>query len=119
MTASVATHKEAHDRMEEPVGRHHPEQHRRAGRRTDHDHPEDGHGSPARTPSVRHRADLRRPADTILFAFAGSAAEFALNQAVDWLFNTGKLPADPLGRLFSTARFAQDIAFADEATARR
>ena len=52
------------------------------------------------------------------FAFAGSAAEFALNRAVDWLFYTGKLPADPLGRLFSTARFAQDIAFADEATAR-
>src|SRR3954468_11888528 len=58
-------------------------------------------------------------ADTILLAFAGSAAEFALNRAVDWLFYTGKLPADPLGRLFSTARFAQDIAFADEATARR
>src|SRR3954470_1770847 len=58
-------------------------------------------------------------ADTILFAFAGSAAEFALNRAVDWLFHTGKLPADPIGRLFSTARFAQDIAFADEATARR
>ncbi len=49
-------------------------------------------------------------ADTILFAFAGSAAEFALNRAVDWLFHTGKLPADPLGRLFSTARFAKDIA---------
>src|SRR3954468_15386541 len=58
-------------------------------------------------------------ADTILLAFAGSAAEFALNRAVDWLFFTDKLPADPLGRLFSTARFAQDIAFADEATARR
>jgi uncharacterized protein (DUF2236 family) len=58
-------------------------------------------------------------ADTILLAFAGSAAEFALNRAVDWLFHTGKLPADPLGRLFSTARFAHDIAFADEATARR
>jgi len=58
-------------------------------------------------------------ADTILFVFAGSAAEFALNRAVDWLFYTGKLPADPLGRLFSTAGFAQDIAFADEATARR
>jgi hypothetical protein len=58
-------------------------------------------------------------ADTILFAFAGSAAEFALNRAVDWLFYTGKLPADPLGRLFSTARFARDIAFADEATASR
>src|SRR5206468_4290783 len=43
----------------------------------------------------------------------------ALNRAVDWLFYTGKLPADPLGRLFSTARFARDIAFADEATARR
>ncbi len=57
--------------------------------------------------------------DTILFAFAGSAAEFALNRAVDWLFYTGKLPDDPLGRLFSTARFAQDIAFDDEDTARR
>ena len=58
-------------------------------------------------------------ADTILFVFAGSAAEFALNRAVDWLFYTGRLPADPLGRLVSTAGFAQDIAFADEATARR
>src|SRR5882757_354857 len=58
-------------------------------------------------------------ADTILFAFAGSAAEFALNRAVDWLFHTGRLPADPVGRLFSTARFARDIAFADEATASR
>jgi hypothetical protein len=57
--------------------------------------------------------------DTILFVFAGSAAEFALNRAVDWLFFTGKLPADPFGRLFSTARFAQAIAFVDEATARR
>jgi hypothetical protein len=58
-------------------------------------------------------------ADTILLVFAGSAAEFALNRAVDWLFYTGRLPADPLGRLFSTARFAQDTAFADEATTRR
>src|SRR5215217_1596700 len=58
-------------------------------------------------------------ADTILLVFAGSAAEFALNRAVDWLFYTGRLPADPLGRLFSTARFARDIAFVDEATARR
>jgi hypothetical protein len=57
--------------------------------------------------------------DTILFVFAGSAAEFALNRAVDWLFFSGRLPADPFGRLFSTARFARDIAFADEATARR
>jgi hypothetical protein len=40
-------------------------------------------------------------ADTILFVFAGSAAEFALNRAVDWLFYTGKLPGNPLGRLCS------------------
>jgi hypothetical protein len=58
-------------------------------------------------------------ADTILFVFAGSAAEFALNRAVDWLFYTGRLPADPLGRLVSTAGFAREIVFADEDTARR
>ena len=58
-------------------------------------------------------------ADTILFAFAGSAAEFALNRAVDWLNQTGKLPDDPMGRLFSTARFAREIVFADEDTARQ
>jgi uncharacterized protein (DUF2236 family) len=58
-------------------------------------------------------------ADTILLVFAGSAAEFALNRAVDWLFYTGALPDDPLGRLSSTAGFAREIVFADEATARR
>lgn len=50
--------------------------------------------------------------DTILFIFAGSAAEFALNKAVDWLYFTGRLPSDPLGRLFSTVRYARDIVFA-------
>jgi hypothetical protein len=49
--------------------------------------------------------------DTILFIFAGAAAEFALNKAVDWLYFTGKLPADPLGRLFSTVRYARRIVF--------
>lgn len=55
--------------------------------------------------------------DTILFIFAGAAAEFALNKAVDWLYFTGKLPADPLGRLFSTVRYARKIVFSptDEA----
>lgn len=53
----------------------------------------------------------------VLLVFAGSAAEFALNRAVDWLFFTGKLPGDPIGRLFATAGYAQDIVFADEATA--
>ncbi len=53
-------------------------------------------------------------ADVILLIFAGSAAEFALNRAVDWLFFTGKLPADPIGRLFSTVTYAQEIVFAEE-----
>ncbi len=56
-------------------------------------------------------------ADTTLFIFAGAAAEFALNKAVDWLYFTGKLPADPLGRLFSTITYSRQIIFADEATA--
>ena len=50
--------------------------------------------------------------DVILFIFAGASAEFALNKAVDWLYFTGKLPADPLGRLFSTVRYARRIVFA-------
>lgn len=49
--------------------------------------------------------------DTILFIFAGAAAEFALNKAVDWLYYTGKLPSDPLGRLFSTVGYARKIVF--------
>lgn len=55
--------------------------------------------------------------DTMLLVFAGCAAEFALNRAVDWLFFTGKLPRDPIGRLFATASYAQEIVFADAATA--
>ena len=55
--------------------------------------------------------------DTILFIFAGAAAEFALNKAVDWLYFTGRLPSDPLGRLFSTVAYARRIVFSsmDEA----
>src|ERR1700756_2711605 len=55
--------------------------------------------------------------DTILFVFAGASAEFALNKAVDWLYFTGRLPADPLGRLFSTVTYARWIIFSplDEA----
>ncbi|HEU5054476.1 MAG TPA: oxygenase MpaB family protein [Hanamia sp.] len=51
--------------------------------------------------------------DTILLIFAGSAAEFALNKAVDWLYFTGRLPKDPLGRLFSTVTYARKIIFAE------
>lgn len=57
--------------------------------------------------------------DLVLLIFAGSAAEFALNRAVDWLFFTGKIPQDPIGRLFSTVRYAQEIVFVDEEKARR
>lgn len=58
-------------------------------------------------------------ADVVLLIFAGAAAEFALNRAVDWLFFTGNLPADPLGRLFSTAAYAQEIVFAEQEQAER
>jgi uncharacterized protein (DUF2236 family) len=52
--------------------------------------------------------------DVILLIFAGGAAEFALNRAVDWLFFTNRLPKDPIGRLFSTVHYAQRIVFASE-----
>jgi len=52
--------------------------------------------------------------DITLFIFAGAAAEFALNKQVDWLYFTGKLPADPIGRMFSTIQYAQQIIFNNE-----
>ena len=52
--------------------------------------------------------------DTILLVFAGASAEFALNKAVDWLYFTGRLPKDPLGRLFSTVSYARKIVFSDQ-----
>ncbi len=52
--------------------------------------------------------------DTILFIFAGASAEFALNKAVDWLYFTGRLPADPIGRLFSTVEYARKIVFSGQ-----
>jgi hypothetical protein len=55
--------------------------------------------------------------DTILFIFAGAAAEFALNKTVDWLYFTGKLPADPIGRLFSTVSYARAIVFSEKEAA--
>lgn len=55
--------------------------------------------------------------DTILFIFAGAAAEFALNKAVDWLYFTGRLPVDPLGRLFSTVSYARVIIFSEKQNA--
>ena len=57
--------------------------------------------------------------DTVLFIFAGASAEFALNKAVDWLYFTGRLPADPLGRLFSTVGYARQIVFSTEEVANK
>ncbi len=57
--------------------------------------------------------------DMVMLIFAGSAAEFTLNKAVDWLYFTGKLPSDPLGRLFSTVGYAHRIIFATEAEANK
>lgn len=57
--------------------------------------------------------------DTILFIFAGASAEFALNKAVDWLYFTGRLPADPLGRLFSTILYARNIVYAGKEEANK
>lgn len=71
---------------------------------------------------VDERSIVRRiwgKSDTILVIFAGAAAEFALSKAVDWLYFTGKLPADPLGRLFSTVSYARAIVFAERPAAHR
>src|ERR1044071_6736575 len=57
--------------------------------------------------------------DTVLFIFAGASAEFALNKAVDWLYFTGRLPADPLGRLFSTVSYSRSIIFSKKRAALR
>lgn len=57
--------------------------------------------------------------DTILLVFAGASAEFALNKSVDWLYFTGKLPNDPLGRLFSTVNYAKAIVFSEKETAEK
>ncbi|GAB4091248.1 oxygenase MpaB family protein [Flaviaesturariibacter terrae] len=68
-------------------------------------------------PFVAENSIVRRiwsRSETVLFIFAGAAAEFALNKAVDWLYFTGRLPADPLGRLFSTVQYARRIVFASE-----
>lgn len=77
-----------------------------------------GHGHHSRF--VERESIVRKiwgDGDMVLLVFAASAAEFALNRAVDWLFFTGVLPRDPIRRLFSTASHAQRIVFADEESA--
>lgn len=57
--------------------------------------------------------------DCILFIFGAAAGEFALHKSVDWLFFTGKLPNDPIGRLFSTVVYAQKIIFEEKVKAEK
>ncbi|HMJ47760.1 MAG TPA: oxygenase MpaB family protein [Ferruginibacter sp.] len=52
--------------------------------------------------------------DCVMLIFAGAAAEFALNKAVDWLYFTGNLPKDPIGRLFSTVSYAGKIIYSEK-----
>src|SRR3712207_3285380 len=54
--------------------------------------------------------------DVIMLVFAGSAAEFAVNKAVDWLFWTNALLNAPIERFFETVQFAQAMIFGDDAT---
>ena len=78
--------------------------------------------APSRTDFVARGSVVRKiwgDTELVLLIFAGSAAEFALNRAVDWLFFTGKIPTDPIGRLFSTVRYAQEIVFAEREAAER
>ena len=58
--------------------------------------------------------EIWKNTDMVLLIFAGSAAEFALNKAVDWLYYTGKIPTNPIERLFSTVEYAQKIVFQEE-----
>lgn len=58
-------------------------------------------------------------ADNILFIFGACAGEFAQSKSIDWLFFTGKLPKDPIGRLFSTVVYAQLIIFEEKSKAER
>jgi hypothetical protein len=45
----------------------------------------------------------------LLLIFAGGSAEFAVHPNVDWLFFTGKLPGDPIGRFFSTIDYLRKM----------
>jgi uncharacterized protein (DUF2236 family) len=73
-------------------------------------------------PFVKPGSIVRRiwgDVDLVLLVFAAAAAEFALNRAVDWLFVTGELPSDPIGRLITTAAYSQRIALSDRGEAQR
>ncbi len=49
--------------------------------------------------------------ENVVLIYAGAAAEFALHPENHWLFYTGKLPSDPLGRLRDTLQYQQKLFF--------
>ncbi len=53
--------------------------------------------------------DLWTDPDCLLLIFAASSAEFAVNPSAEWLFYTGKLPADPVGRFISTIHYMREL----------
>jgi len=59
------------------------------------------------TPTVAQR--IWSDPTCLLLIFAGGSAEFAVHPNVDWLFFTGKLPADPIGRFFSTIDYLRQM----------
>lgn len=50
--------------------------------------------------------------DGVAIVFVGTSAEFALHSMADWLFFTGSLPADPVGRFAGTLRYVSRLLFA-------
>lgn len=49
--------------------------------------------------------------ENVLLIYAGAAAEFALHPENNWLFYTGKLPANPLRRFQDTLQYQQRLFF--------
>jgi hypothetical protein len=48
----------------------------------------------------------------VLLIFAASSMEFAVNPEAHWLFYTGKLPSDPIGRFISTTGYLKRVMLA-------
>lgn len=47
-----------------------------------------------------------------MLIFAASSAEFAVNPINEWLFYTGKLPSDPIGRFLGTIGYMRQLMLA-------
>ena len=66
--------------------------------------------SPARVRSRLMERVWSHP-DGVAIVFVGTSAEFALHSMADWLFFTGRLPADPVGRFAGTLRYVSRLLF--------